>query len=161
MCIGVDPSSVKMALAITSPVGEDFQVWRLPKGKSKREACEYVYDNTCLLLKAFPDAHIFYEAPVGVAGRGGFNAVIPQAIVGGAFMAACRGAQLTLVENTKWKYRVLNYGKPSKDYLRTRLETRWPSAYKACLTARGKIDGDLVDASWINVYGRLTLRDGV
>jgi hypothetical protein len=149
-----------MAFAITSPAGEDFQVWRLPKGKWKREACEYVYDNTCLLLKAFPDAQIFYEAPVGVAGRGGFNAVIPQAIVGGAFMAACCGAQLTLVENTKWKYRVLNYGKPSKEYLRTRLETRWPSAYQAAVTKRGKFDQDIIDSAWVNIYGRLILKDG-
>jgi len=149
-----------MAVVITSPAGEDFQTWRLPKSKWKQEECGYAYFMMTTLLHAFPDANVFLEAPVGVAGRGGFNAVIPQAQVGGAIIAACRGAKLTLVPNTQWKSRVLSYGKPSKEYLRTRLETRWPAAYKAAINKRGKFDVDLIDASWINIYGRLILKDG-
>ena len=159
-CVGIDPSSVKLAVVITSPMGEDFQIWRLPKSKWKQEECGYVYSMMTALLHVFPTANVFLEAPVGVAGRGGFNAVIPQAQVGGAIIAACRGVNLTLVPNTQWKLRVLDYGKPSKEYLRTRLETRWPAAYKAAINKRGKFDGDLIDASWINLYGRLTLKEG-
>jgi len=157
----VDPSSVKIALTITSPAGEDFQVWRLPKSAGKIEECGYAYFMMTSLLHVFPSAAVFLEAPVSVGGRGSVRALLPQAQVGGAIMAACRGTPLTLVQNTKWKAKVFGMGNASKQFITSRMETRWPTAYKAAITKRGKIDQDVIDASAINIYGRLIIKDGV
>jgi len=158
--MGIDPSSTKLAVVVTSPGGENFYTWKLPKSKWKKEECGYAYHTMTSMLHAHPGAYVFLEAPVGVPGRGGFRAVIPQSQVGGAILAACRGADVRLVENTLWKSRLLGNGQASKFFIQSRLRTRWPAAYQAAITKRGKVDQDICDAAFINIYGRFVVRDG-
>jgi hypothetical protein len=154
--IGIDPSSVKLAFAITSPKGNKFFSIKLNKSKDKQVECVHTYNCMLELLSYYQNVYVYLEAPVG--GRGGFGSTIPQAKVSGAIMAACGSVQrLMLVNNKEWKRVTLHYGNPSKLLLQTRLRTRWPEAYEGARTKRGAIDQDIVDASWLNIFGRIML----
>lgn len=62
------------------------------------------------------------------------------------------------VTNTSWKKLVINYGNASKTLISSRLRSRWPKAYEAATNGRKSVDQDLIDASCINLYGRLLLQ---
>lgn len=147
-CLGVDPSSVKLALVWEEDNYLKMATFRL-RGETWEVRCAEAFQ---VMGKFFYDHEvltIYTEAPV--MGRGGPGATVPQAMVTGSILAACGEYQIPfvkLVHNKTWKKRILGNGNLDKPGIAKAMKKTWPRASRK---ANG--DQDLVDAAGIYQYG--------
>jgi hypothetical protein len=159
--LAIDPSSVRLALVVTWPRGEAFEVIELPKDKVA--ACGTAYLEIGKAIERFTYRGslpiVLCERQVG-SPRGGYNALIPQAHVAGALMAATdvTGAPFLPVQVGAWKKRVVGVGNAGKELISDRIHVLWSSAWEAAQTyPKTKGRQDIIDAAAINLYGRMLL----
>lgn len=159
--IAIDPSSVRLAYVVTWPHGEEFILCELPKDKI--EACGHAYRYTKDVLYRFSSLRspptVFCERQVG-SPRGGYNALIPQAHVSGAIMAAtsttATPAPFVPVQVGAWKKAVIGVGSAGKDLVADRIKILWPSAWEAAQQyPKTKGRQDIIDAAAMNIWGRM------
>jgi len=159
--IAIDPSSVRLAFAVTGPRGEKFYLFDLPKDKV--EACGYAYRYTRDVISEFSffgcRPVVFCERQVG-SPRGGYNALIPQAHVSGAIMAAtvtaATPAPFVPVQVGTWKKTVIGVGSAGKDLVAARIKVMWPSAWEVAQQhPKTKGRQDIIDAAAMNLWGRM------
>jgi hypothetical protein len=161
--IGIDPSSRKLAAVISQgSTLLDVRKTDLPE-KRPAETCylayKFVYDLVYEMQGVDPwnndvmpncEVLVCVEAPLSAGARGGVRALIPQAEVAGAILAACgvRGVTVELVPQQSWKKVVVGNGNASKAEIR-----RWAMKYWRKLWLASLADQDILDAGGINRYG--------
>jgi Holliday junction resolvasome RuvABC endonuclease subunit len=150
--IGVDPSSAKLAFVITD--GDTLeQVVAIPlPPKDRQNTRSGAAYNAVLEVIGSKRAWVFLESPL--YWRGG-KSTIPLAQISGVVQAAVHNAghQLEMVNNQRWKSRVIGIHNAKKDQIGEVMATLWPEVHAI---ANG--DEDLIDAAAINMYGRDIMR---
>jgi Holliday junction resolvasome RuvABC endonuclease subunit len=148
--IGIDPSSKKIALCITTSYELDevpqLDVISLPAGGF--QATGAAYREVFYFLQGIPSGQVYLEAPI--VGRNAW-ATIVQSQVGGAVMAAVENLKvwnLYMANVSSWKKQVAGKGNLTKPEIAEALQRIWPEAYDLC-----NGDQDLVDACMINRFG--------
>lgn len=152
--IGIDPSSKKLALCITTSLASgttpELNNINLPEGVYR--ATGHAYREVFCCLEQLPEAKIYLESPL--VGRSAYGTIV-QSQVGGAVLAAAEncGVPVYLVNVSSWKKRVVGKGNAQKPEVSLWLQKFWPEAYTLCSG-----DQDLVDACVLNRYGVLNQR---
>lgn len=150
--IGLDPSSKKIALAISvGGAKPTFRTKALPQNDMPRackEAYKYVRDTVKEFTKEGHRVFVFIEEPV--VGRGGVRSTLMQTKANGAMQAGASmaGALVQEVNNSSWKKRVVGKGNCGKPEVKEWLRQNWPYAY---VKADG--DQDIMDAACILRFG--------
>lgn len=149
--VGIDPSSKKIALCVSSEVFQ-LDVIRLPAGLYSATGAAYREVFSFLDgLGHYDKVSVYMEAPL--VGRNVASTIV-QAQVGGAVVAAVKNSlrptPLHMVNVGTWKKQVVGKGNAQKSEVAEWLEKNWPEAYHE---AAG--DQDLIDAACINRYGVL------
>lgn len=148
-CLGIDPSSAKLALVWEEENYLKMRTFALPSVATWEVRCAVAF---AIMSKFFYDydvRSVYVEAPV--FGRGGPGATLPQAMVTGSILAACGEWKIPfskLVNNTTWKKRILGNGAMSKPEIAEAMRELWPRASRK---AGG--DQDLIDAAGVYQYG--------
>lgn len=152
LVVGIDPSSAKLAVVMTSSSkGKFVTVTRkLPKDHTKGcgQAYGFIDELLCEMEERYEDIQVFLEKPV--MGVGGAQSTIFQSQIGGAVMAAAsrRDVPLRMVNNQSWKKRVCGRGNITKAEVAERMVGIWPE-----LVEHAGKDQDLIDAGAINLFG--------
>lgn len=148
-CLGIDPSSVKLAFVWEEDGALRMKTMALPSEALWVARCAVAFQLVGKFLDEYDVRSVYVEAPV--MGAGGPGATIPQALVTGSILAACGeyGVPFSkLVNNQSWKKKVMGRGNINKEEIALEMKTVWP---KASRMAKG--DQDLIDAAGIYKFG--------
>lgn len=149
--IGIDPSSIHLAMVVFTPRGHFHHEWTLGK-KAGADACAAAYAACEWAANEYSEdlaqRHAFIEHPL--VGRGGIRTTMVQSFASGAMQAALHQASysVTLVHQATWKAQVIGSGRADKDEVARSVRHRWPSLYEACAGSQ-----DLIDATAIGILG--------
>jgi hypothetical protein len=155
LVLGIDPSSVKLALVAwtseTPIIAADYYLAKRSGPEACFEALGAMQD-FCDSLPDQPKKVAFLELPV--QGRGGYRATVVQAYVNGVVQAwlVNEGFDVRHVNVSSWKAEVCGDGRASKEAVGQALAVRWLDAHIVC-----RDDQDLVDAACICLYGRIIM----
>lgn len=150
--IGLDPSSRKIALAISVNGGKPTLRTKALGMNDMPRACGVAYRFVRSVVREYAsDGHhvfLFIEAPV--VGRGGVGSTLKQTKTNGAMQAGAftAGASVVEVNNKTWKKRVVGNGNAGKPQVKQWARDCWPYLHDL---ADG--DQDLLDAGAILRYG--------
>ena len=139
MIAGIDPSSRKLAMVWGSGLRmATHAIGPKPWPARADEAWWWVHQMT----RGWPAATVVLESPVYI-GRAGARSLIPQAVVGGAVMAALEtsGHEVVLTAPSEWKKYVLGRGNASKVDIAAWLHDNHHDQWEQCAG-----DQDLMDA---------------
>ena len=157
VCIGVDPSSRKLA-AVMCVVGNEpsvkFTTKAIPVDKPTSCLLAFEWMRTLVELhQSQGDVYVFVELPV--LGRGGPGSTIPQAQVNGALLAGAQmaGAEVIPVNNSHVKKDVIGRGNANKDDIKQLVKEAWPKLYEQISK-----DQDLCDSAMIYMYGKNVIK---
>lgn len=146
--IGIDPSSAKLAFT-TSIDGSlvSMDVVPLPAKDRSNSRAGVAYQEVARVIGK-QRAFVFLEAPI--YWRGG-KSTIPLAQMSGVVQAAVHnlGHPLEMVNNQRWKQRVIGIGNANKEQIAEVMAQLWPEAF-----AMADGDQDLIDSAAINLYGQ-------
>lgn len=146
--IGIDPSTAKLAFTTTVDGKiESMVAVPLPAKDRGNSRAGYAYHEVEKVV-GIQRAFVFLEAPI--YWRGG-KSTIPLAQMSGVVQAAVHnlGHTLEMVNNQRWKTRVIGIGNANKEQIAEVMQKLWPEAY-----ALADGDQDLIDAAAINLYGQ-------
>jgi hypothetical protein len=156
--VGVDPSSVKLALVAGTDDGVPVsaQTVYLPKDRVTAYRLAYRFGRK---VAARNPRRVVIEAPV--MGRGGIGGTLPQVYVSGAFQAglASLGHPALLANNSQWKKVVCGKGNIDKAGIVAWVRSNFPEVYDRLVVGDGgRVDQDVADAICIYLYGVRHLR---
>ena len=162
--IGIDPSSVKIALVVTygsDTSRVDANIYKLRKEQDFALRCGFAYKTVSRELKRLaarhPDAELFAFIEEPVVGRGGAYSTISQSKVHGAIIAACYCSGVVVktsgVNNATAKKQIVGAGNASKTDIRRWAKVYWGNLEEQIVKFNKGDQQDIADAGMINRYG--------
>ena len=158
ICIGIDPSSKKVACILTVDDGPPVAWTVSMKSEDYVVRCAEAFGSVLNWIEDVAQKHrghsihAFIEDPV--VGRGGAYSTIVQSKVHGAIVAALavsgKCASIKSVNNSHWKKKIVGKGNAGKPEIKAWAKQFWRQLFSV---ANGGKDQDLIDAGGINRYG--------
>lgn len=158
--VGLDPSSKKIAIAVSIDGKYPKLYVKSLKSKDIAEVCSvayrYVWRFVSMLREQDIEVFMYIEEPV--VGRGGVYSTLRQTKANGAMLAGAvnAGAHVKGVNNQSWKKVVVGNGNAGKPKIEAYLAKANPELH---METNG--DQDLMDALCIMKYGQLHIDDNI
>lgn len=156
--IGVDPAGTRLHAVVIRGDGFSLATRQLPSEAVVRvvAADRWIYSLVKQYRRDGASVVVAVEEPVlGLRGRAGANATLPNAKVHGALLASAMRAKAVVipVNNMRWKKVVVGKGNAGKPQIAAFVKRTWPKLY---IEAKGV--QDFMDASCIARYAQYVVK---